>query len=119
MKTVLVIGASEKVDRYSNKAVKMLIEKGFPVVAFGQRAGKIDAIEIVTDWSVINHIDTVTLYINPSLQEKYYQAIIELKPRRVLFNPGTENRAFVKMLEEVGIETEEACTLVLLSTGVF
>jgi predicted CoA-binding protein len=71
---------------------------------------------IQTDWPE-EEFDTVTLYLNPKRQQEYYQKILALKPQRVIFNPGTENQEFMQMLEEVGIETEAACTLVMLSIG--
>lgn len=119
MSKVLVVGASEKLERYSNQAVRMLLAHQHEVFAFGNREGEIEGIPISKIWPVDSSIDTVTLYLNPLRQEVYYQAIIDLKPRRVIFNPGTENPAFEEVLEEKGILAEEACTLVLLSTGLF
>lgn len=119
MKNVLVVGANEKLDRYSNMAVRSLLSKGFPVLAFGNRIGQIEEVAILTDWNLISDVDTVTLYINPIIQEKYYDRIIALKPRRVIFNPGTENPSFENILLENDIEAIEACTLVMLSTGIF
>lgn len=117
MKSTLVIGASIKPDRYSNIAINLLREYAYDVIAFGVRAGKVKDVEIQTEWNPNWEIDTVTLYINPTLQEAYYSKILDLKPRRVIFNPGTENPIFSHLLNEYGIETEEACTLVLLRIG--
>ena len=117
-KTTLVVGATEKTDRYANKAIKLLNAKMHPVLAYGRRSGKVGNTEIVTDLGSFKNIpiDTVTLYINPTHQTELYKAIIDLKPKRVIFNPGTENPEFETLLNENNIETEEACTLVLLNT---
>jgi predicted CoA-binding protein len=115
-KKTLVVGASPKPDRYGFKAVERLNRYDYPVYAFGIHAGLIGKTEISSEWPT-EEFDTVTLYLNPQLQQEYYERIIALKPNRVIFNPGTENRAFQKMLSENGIGFEEACTLVLLSIG--
>ena len=116
-KATLVLGASTNPDRYSNIAIKRLIDKDLPVVAIGLKKGKVLSVIIDNEKQDFNNIDTVTLYLNPKRQEAYYNYIINLKPRRVIFNPGTENMEFVKLLQENNIETEIACTLVLLSTN--
>lgn len=116
-KATLVIGASTNPDRYSYQAINRLRSHGHPVVAFGQRTGQVGDVSIETDWNPELEVDTVTLYINPARQEDYYQRILDLKPNRVIFNPGTENAAFVSLLKVAGIETDYACTLVMLSVG--
>ena len=113
----LVIGASEKPDRYANKAIKLLIKKGFPVVAIGNKEGTVEGVKIEKGKKSFNDIHTVTLYINPRIQTEYYEYIISLKPKRIIFNPGTENPEFYKIASENGIAKEEACTLVLLNLG--
>lgn len=115
MKQTLVIGAVAKADRYSFKAVHSLVQHDEAVIAFGTRSGEIAGITIETVWNPNWEVDTVTLYINPLIQEAYYQPILALKPRRVIFNPGTENETFIAQLERAGIHAEVACTLVLLS----
>ena len=118
MKNVtLVIGASTNPNRYSNIAIKRLIDKELEVVALGLRKGKVFNVIIDDEKKEYKNIDTVTLYLNPKRQEEYYNYIISLSPRRVIFNPGTENITFVKLLEENNIGSEIACTLVLLSTN--
>ena len=102
-KKTLVLGASLKEDRYSFKAINKLKENSIPVVAFGLRNGKVAAITIDTEMIPYENIDTVTLYLNPKRQEEYYNYIIGLQPKRVIFNPGTENTDFVKLLEENNI----------------
>jgi predicted CoA-binding protein len=113
----LVLGASLKEIRYSNIAIKRLRSKSIPVVALGLREGKVENIEITTEKIQFKNIDTVTLYLNPKRQVEYYNYIVSLNPRRVIFNPGTENFDFIKLLNENKIESEIACTLVLLSTN--
>lgn len=115
MKT-LVIGASTKPDRYSYTAINRLLDKGHEVVALGAEEGKVRGVVIDTEKQIYDDVDTVSLYVNPMIQESYYDYITTLKPKRVIFNPGTENPEFMKMLEEAGIKSEVACTLVLLST---
>lgn len=117
MKKTLVLGASENPERYSNKAILKLRSKGHPVVAIGKRKGKVEDVEIGTEQQPLEDIDTVTLYLNPDNQKPYYDYILSLHPKRIVFNPGTENAELEHMAEERGIEAQEACTLVLLATG--
>ena len=116
-KKTLVLGASANPARYSNLAVKKLVAYKHPVVALGRRAGNIGETEIITEKKPIDDVDTVTLYMNPDNQKPYYDYIISLKPKRIIFNPGTENDELEDMARKNGIETEEACTLVMLSTS--
>ncbi|QBA63598.1 CoA-binding protein [Muriicola soli] len=117
MNKTLVFGASLKPYRYSHVAIKRLVEAGEVVVAFGLREGLVAGVQIETRLDRFEQIDTVTLYMNPKRQKQFYQDIINLHPRRVIFNPGTENPEFYNLLREAGIEVEVACTLVLLSIG--
>jgi predicted CoA-binding protein len=114
-KVTLVVGASENTSRYSNIAIKRLLSHQLPVLAVGAKKGMVENVTIESDFSSFNNIDTVTLYVGPQNQEALIPQIIQLKPRRIIFNPGTENPAFAKVANENGIETEIACTLVLLS----
>lgn len=116
MKKTLVFGASLKPNRYSNLAVNRLVAHAIETEAFGLKAGEVSGIQIKTNFDDFQNIDTITLYINPRQQPIYYDAIIGLGPRRVIFNPGTENPDFYRLLEQAGIEVEVACTLVLLAT---
>lgn len=116
VKQTLVLGASSNPERYAYKAIDRLVEAGNEVIAFAPRTGTVGNVVFETSWNPNWDIDTITLYINPSRQEAYYQAILELKPRRVIFNPGTENAHFANRLANSGIEVLEACTLVLLAT---
>jgi predicted CoA-binding protein len=115
-KKTLVLGASQKPSRYSYEAVVRLKHHGHPVYAYGLREAEIIDTPIQTEWPV-EEFDTITLYLNPYRQQDYYERIIELRPKRVIFNPGTENPHFMDRLEKAGIEVEEACTLVMLSIG--
>ena len=116
MKT-LVFGASLKPNRYSNYAIQRLVDNDHDVVAFGLKGGQVEGVSIDTSLKAYEDIDTVTLYLNAKRQVAYYDYIIGLKPRRVIFNPGTENPEFFKLLKENNIDFEVACTLVLLSTN--
>lgn len=116
-KKTLVIGASENPERYSFKAINVLRNHKHQVVALAKRPGKVGDVSFVTQFPQENDFDTVTLYLGPQRQPEYYTDILKLQPKRVLFNPGTENAEFAQMLKQNGIETEEACTLVLLSIG--
>ncbi len=117
MKTTLVIGASENIERYSNRAVRMLKKYNHPVIAVGLKPGEIDGVTIQTGLPEIKNVNTVTVYVGEKNQPPYFDYILNLKPSRVIFNPGAENPALEKKLEEKGIEVLEACTLVMLSTG--
>lgn len=113
----LVIGASEHAARYSNRAILALLQKGHQVLALGKQKGQVKGVDIKTEISTDIDVDTVTLYINPKHQEQYEDFLIQLKPKRVIFNPGTENPQLQKKLESKGIDTLNACTLVLLATN--
>ena len=116
--TTLVLGASENPDRYSNNAIRMLRSYHFETIAIGNKVGKVldVPITIFNPNEIYPHVHTITLYLNPKNQEKYYNFILNLKPERVIFNPGTENQDFMDELERNNIEVTEACTLVLLRT---
>jgi predicted CoA-binding protein len=116
-KKTLVLGASTKPDRYAYLAISMLVEKGHSVLAIGQNAGEVAGVKIQTKAIPLKNIDTITLYLNPARQRDYYNYIVESKPKRVIFNPGTENPEFYQLLELNGIKAEIACTLVLFTTN--
>lgn len=119
IKKTLVIGASEKPERYSNKAIKALKQNGHPVVAIAPRKGEVDGVSFETEKKTFQDIDTVTLYVGPRIQPEYYDYILKLNPKRVIFNPGTENAEFYTKLKSQDIQAVEACTLVLLSIGAY
>lgn len=118
-KKTLVIGASENPERYAYKAVVKLMDNNYPVVAFGLRKGSVNGLDITTEFPEDTDIHTVTLYVGPKNQPEYYDRIIALKPKRVIFNPGTENFEFEEKLTDLGIEAFEACTLVMLASRQF
>lgn len=118
-KKTLVLGASEDPMRYSNIAIKRLRSNGHEVVAVGKKPGKIGDVTIGTATEDIKDLDTVTLYLNPAHQRQYYNYILSLHPKRVIFNPGAENDELYDLAKSGGIQPVEACTLVMLSTGQF
>lgn len=116
MKPTLVIGASENPERYSYKAIRMLRQHGHPVFAYGNKVGKVEDVDI-TNEPLIFSPDTVTMYVGPQNQtDELKNYILAQNPKRIIFNPGTENPNWYPELEDKGIAYEEACTLVLLST---
>ncbi len=117
MKKTLIIGASTNPARYSFLAANRLIRHGHPIVLLGLKEGQVAGNPILTGKPSLTDIDTVTLYIGPQHQPEWYDYIINLKPKRVIFNPGTENGEFEQLLTKNGIQAAEACTLVLLSIG--
>jgi len=116
MKT-LILGATENKERYAYKAINNLIAKSHQVVAIGARKGMALDVIIETEKMSFQGIDTVSLYLNSKAQKEYYEYVISLKPRRVIFNPGTENGEFYDLLRKNNISFEESCTLVLLATN--
>jgi len=117
MKKTVVIGATENPDRYAYKATIALQSHRHQVVPVGLKEGEINGIKILKDKPPVEDVDTVTLYVGPQNQPAWYDYILSLKPKRVIFNPGTENEEFEKKLIENKIEPVEACTLVMLSIG--
>jgi predicted CoA-binding protein len=117
MKKTLVLGASLNPSRYSNVAINRLVGNNYEVVAIGLREGIIAGIEIIKEKRLFDDIDSITLYLNPQRQKEYYNYIVSLNPNRVIFNPGTENPELYQILKENNIESEVACTLVLLGTN--
>ena len=115
-KKTLVLGASTNPQRYSYMAINSLTMREHPVVAIGQREGEVAGVKIQTKQIPFTNVDTVTLYLNPQRQKEYYNYIIGLTPKRVIFNPGTENPEFFQLLKLNNIEVEVACTLIMLST---
>jgi predicted CoA-binding protein len=115
-KKTLVLGASPNPDRAAFQAVARLVKNNHEVIPFGIRKGNVEGIPIINELPAqIENLDTVTLYINPTAQENYRSYLLKLKPKRVIFNPGTENKNLAQELNQNGIETLFACTLVMLS----
>ena len=117
MKRTLIIGASSKPERYAYKAAERLLAHGHKIVLLAKRSDVLFGQPIETEKKPFEKIDTVTLYLSAQYQAEYYDYISSLKPKRVIFNPGTENPEFETILSNNGIIAEEACTLVLLGTG--
>lgn len=115
----LIIGASLNPERYSYKAAEKLLDNGHPIYMIGNKAGTLFDHEITKQQTPFIDVDTVTMYVSAKNQSAYQEYIISLKPRRVIFNPGTENPTFAEQLESHGIKTEESCTLVLLATNIY
>jgi predicted CoA-binding protein len=118
MKT-LVVGASPNDERYSYKAVRMLKRFGHEVIPLGLRKGNIEGEEIVLERHNFDDIHTVTMYVGRKKQAAFYDYILSLHPKRIIFNPGTENMEFANLAENKGIETVMNCTLVMLSKGIY
>ena len=116
-KKTVVLGASDSPMRYSFLAVRRLKSYDHPIVAIGKKKGFIDDIQIITEHPSIDDVNTVTLYLNPMHQKQYYDYILSLHPKRIIFNPGAENAELAALAKENGIQPLNACTLVLLSTG--
>ncbi len=117
MKKTVVLGASPKPIRYSYSAVEQLKSKGHEAVPIGIKDGSIAGIEIVKGTPEVEGVHTITLYLGPQRQPPYYEYIFSLKPKRIIFNPGTENMELIQMAKERGVEVEVGCTLVMLSLG--
>lgn len=116
-KKTLVLGASDNPSRYSYLAINRLLKNQHPIVAIGKKKGIVSGINIETEKTPATGIDTVTLYLNPAHQKQYYDYIISLHPKRIIFNPGTENDELAELALKNNIQTLEACTLVMLSAG--
>lgn len=118
-KKTMVVGASPKPERFSYKAVSLLNTYEHPVIAIGIRKGNINGIEIIKERPHFGDIHTVTLYIGPDRQIDYFDYILSLKPKRIIFNPGTENPELCELAQKNGIDVVENCTLVMLNSGIF
>ena len=116
-KKTMVLGASDNPSRYSYLAISRLQANKHPVVAIGRKQTAVNGIQINKDHVPEEGVDTVTLYLNPKNQVEYYDYILSLKPKRIIFNPGTENDDLIRMAKEAGIQSVMGCTLVMLSTG--
>lgn len=113
--TTLVVGVSLGANRYANAACRQLRAAGHDVVGLGLRAGDENGIPVLTGTPEIEGVDTITLYINPQRQAALIDYLLGLKPRRIIFNPGTENPDFMSRARAAGVEPIVDCTLVMLS----
>ena len=116
-KKTIVLGASPHAERYSNRAVLQLKKYGHEVIAIGNAGGEIDGVILQTGKPMEYGVDTISLYLNPKHQAEWYAYILSVHPRRILFNPGAENEQLEQIAAAHGIQTDESCTLVLLTTG--
>ncbi len=117
MKKTLILGASSNPSRYANLAAYRLVANGHPIINVGIKPGEVAGVPIERADVIHSDVDTVTLYLGPQNQPQYYDYIIQLKPKRIIFNPGTENPELEALAEQNGIETIEGCTLVMLASG--
>lgn len=119
-KPTLVLGASPKPDRFAYKAVRSLQRRNIPVIAIGRKDTDLDGIKIRKGKpSDIGTVHTVTMYLNPKNQQEYYDFILSLEPKRIIFNPGTRNPDFAEKARERGIEVVEDCMLIMLNSSRF
>lgn len=118
MKT-LILGATPNPDRYAYLAAKKLVKNGHEIINVGIKTGEVAGQPILNGQPTLEDVDTVTLYVGPKHQPPYYDWLTSLKPRRIIFNPGTENAELSMLARAAGIKTEVACTLVMLGTGIY
>jgi uncharacterized protein len=118
-KKTLVLGATDNPSRYAYLAIRKLTSHGHPVVAIGKKPGNVNGVNIETDHVPMEGVDTVTLYLNPKNQQEYYDYILDMQPKRIIFNPGTENDELIRQAKQNGIEPVIGCTLVMLSVGTY
>ncbi len=118
-KRTLVLGATERRDKYANLAIRKLLDHGHEVIAVGSRPGTVEGVQIHTSIPANVSVDTITLYLNPFNQQPYHQQILDLRPNRIIFNPGTENTELEDQAGEAGIEPVIGCTLVMLAVGTY
>ncbi len=117
MKKTLVLGASPNPIRFSHKAVKSLVRHGHEVVPIGNREGDIMWQKIIVGKPKIKDIHTITIYLNPKNQKEYYKYIFSLKPKRIIFNPGSENQELIGLAMQKDIDVTIACTLIMLNNN--
>ena len=119
MEKMVVLGASPNPERYSYKAVRSLLKRNYSVIPIGIRPGVIENLPIVTGRPAVEEVHTLLLYIGPDRQKDYYDYILRLKPKQIIFNPGTENNELMILCGDNQIEMVFDCALVMLSTGNF
>jgi len=116
-KKTVVLGATPDPSRYAYKAANMLTQHGHEIIPVGIKKGEVAGKEILNGKPSIKDVDTITLYVGPQNQKELYDYILSLKPKRIIFNPGTENDELISLAEQHNIEPVIACTLVMLSVG--
>ena len=118
-KRTVVLGASQNPGRYAYSAVKKLREKGHTPLPVGIRKGSIDGVDIQVGMPSIEDVHTVSLYLSVKNQLPLYDYILELNPRRIIFNPGAENPELSRIAKSRGIEVTNGCTLVMLAINTY
>ena len=116
-KKTLVLGASDNPARYSNLAIQKMRAYGIPVVAVGRKDSQVGDVQIDKSKTPHEDVDTISVYMNADHQKEYYDYILSLKPKRIIFNPGAENDELAALAAKQDIKTMEACTLVMVTTG--
>jgi uncharacterized protein len=119
MKKTVVLGASPDSSRFAYKAANMLVNYGHEMVPVGIKKGEVAGKQILNGQPDIEDVDTVALYIGAKNQSSLYDYILKLKPRRIIFNPGTENDELISLAKNNNIEPVMGCTLVMLSVGTY
>ena len=117
MKKTLVLGATNNPNRFAYRAAQSLLRYGHEIALVGIRKGEVAGHPIIQDKTPVKGVDTVTLYVGPQNQPEWYDYILSLQPRRIVFNPGTENPELKRLANKQGIQTLEACTLVMLAAN--
>jgi predicted CoA-binding protein len=118
-KKTVVLGATDNPDRFAYRAAHSLVRHGHEIEPVGIKHGMVAGKEIINDKRPIADVDTVTLYVGSRNLPEWYNYIMDLNPRRIIFNPGTEDDELVRLAEEKGIQTVEGCTLIMLSAGMY
>lgn len=119
MKKTIVLGATPDSSRFAFKAAHMLVRYGHEMIPVGIKRGEVAGSKILNDQPIINDVDTIALYLGPHNQPAVYEYILKLKPKRIIFNPGTENDELIDLAKENDIDPVMGCTLVMLSAGTF
>ena len=119
MKKTIILGATTNPSRYAYEAARRFTEEGIDFIPVGIKKGKVFDQEIVNDKQLIQDVDTITLYVGPTRHEEWEDYILKTKPKRLIFNPGTENTSLAQKAKNEGIEPIFACTLVMLSVGYY
>ncbi|MGB0523695.1 MAG: CoA-binding protein [Flammeovirgaceae bacterium] len=119
MNKTLILGASPSIHRYAYRAAHDLLSNGHEIVPVGIKSGQVFGKEIINSKALQEGVDTITLYISPQHQTEWYDYILQTAPRRIIFNPGTENTELAQLAQKQGIEVDFACTLVMLSVGTY
>lgn len=117
-KRTMILGASPKPSRFAYKAVRSLQRRNIPIIAIGRKDIDLDGIKIRTGKPLDTEpVHTIALYLNVDNQKEYYDYILDLNPKRIIFNPGTSNPELESLAREKNIEVINDCLLVMLNTG--